>query len=109
MDHLSQSPALQLWLALKDVEEYIREGIVQQMNGSDSFGGDDMLPLKTAHLLCEKLKPVLSPPLYQEGRRSIQVAVDGLNGMLDAMRKASMEPPNLRQPRMISACDASRG
>lgn len=103
------SPALQLWVALKDVEEYIRDGIVHQMNGSESFGGDDMLPLKTAHLLCEKLKPVLSPPLYQEGRRAIQVAVDGLNGMLDALRQASLEPPNLRQPRMISASDASRG
>ena len=109
MTQLSPSPALQLWVALKDVEEYIRDGIVHQMNGAESFGGDDMLPLKTAHLLCEKLKPVLSPPLYQEGRRVIQVAVDGLNGMLDALRQASMEPPNLRQYRMISASDASRG
>jgi len=102
------SPALQLWSALKDIEEYIRDGIVHQMNGAESFGGDDMLPLKTAHLLCEKLKPALSPPLYQEGRRAIQVAVDGLNGMLDALRQASMGSPNLRQSRMISACDASR-
>lgn len=108
MDQLSPSPSLQLWVALKDVEEYIREGIVHQMNGAESFGGDDMLPVKAAHLLCEKLKPVLSPSVYQGGRRAIQVAVDGLNGMLEALRQALLSPLNLRQARMINACDTSR-
>lgn len=108
MNQRSQSPSLQLWVALKDVEEYIREGIVRQMNGAESFGGDDMLPLKAAYLLCEKLKPVLSDPVYQSGRRAVQVAVDGLNGMLDAMRNASGSPPNQRQAMMILACDTSR-
>jgi hypothetical protein len=100
--------SLQLWVALKDVEEYIRDGIVRQMNGTESFGGDDMLPLKAAHLLCDKLKPVLSASVYQGGRHVIQVAVNGLNGMLDAMRKASLSPANLRQAQMTSVCDLSR-
>ena len=108
MNHLSQAPSLQLWVALKDVEEYIRDGIVRQMNGAESFGGDDMLPLKAAHLLCETLKPVLSDSIYEDGRRAIQVAVDGLNGMLDAMREASASPPNQRQAMMTLACDTSR-
>lgn len=65
MNHLSSAPSLQLWIALKDVEEYIRDGIAHQMNGAESFGGEDMLPLKEAHLLCEKLKPVIPASVYQ--------------------------------------------
>jgi len=108
MNQPSPSPALQLWVALKDVEEYIRDGIVHQMNGAKSFCGDDMLPLKTAYFLCEKLKPVLSLALYRESRRALQVAVDGLNGMLDALRQALIGPPSFIQSRLISASDASR-
>jgi len=108
MSQQSPAPSLQLWIALKDVEEYIRDGIARQMNGAESFGGEDMLPLKAVHLLCEKLKPVLSASVYQGGRHAIQVAVDGLNGMLVEMRMASTSPPSQRQALMISACDSAR-
>ncbi len=109
MNYPVQQPSLQIWIALKDVEEYIRGGIVNQMNGAESFGGDDMQPLKEAFFLCERLKPMLSAPLYKEAQRAIQTAADGLNGMLASMRIAAEQPPHLRQKLMILACDSARG
>ena len=106
MKHMS--PSLQLWEVLKNLEEYIRHDIVHQMNGATSFGEDDMVPLKDAHLTCEKLKPMLSPTLYIGSQKAIQVALTGLNGMLDAMRQALFAPPPLRQEQLRSACDSTR-
>lgn len=103
-----QTTSLELWTALKDLEEYIRDGIVRQMNGATSFGGDDMVPLKSAYLTCERLKPVLSLPLYQGAKEAVNIATSGLNGMLDAMRKAVSGPPHLIQTRLRIASDSSR-
>ncbi len=102
------SLSLQLWNTLKDLEEYIRNGIVSQMSGATSFGGEDMVPLKDAHLTCERLKPVLPPPLYEGAHRAVQIATNGLNGMLDEMRQALTAPPPLRAERLQSACDRAR-
>jgi len=108
MNQPSTTPAFQMWVAMKDVEEYIRTDIVRQMNGAESFGGEDMLPLRRADQLCERLKPVISTSMYRSCRHAIQVAADGLNAMLGAMRQASMSPPDVRNDRMVFACDSSR-
>ena len=102
------SHSVELWTALKAVEEYIRDGIVRQMNGASSFGGEDMHPLREAYLTCERLKPFLSATLYTSATEATQVATSGLNRMLRDMRLAISVPPPLRDVELREACDKAR-
>ena len=78
------------------------------MNGATSFGGEDMQPLKEAHLTCERLKPFLSPPVFQQASAATHIAVSGLNRMLDDMRHAMVAPLPIRIATLSKACDDAR-
>lgn len=77
-----------IWDSLLALREYIRDGIVRQMQGATSFGGDDMVPLKEAYLACERGRPFVSDDLYGAASSCVTVALNGLNGMLQEMRRA---------------------
>jgi hypothetical protein len=103
------SQSAELWVTLKELEEYIRDGMVHQMNGATSFGGEDMQPLKEAHLTCERLKPFLSPALYSQASAATHIALSGLNRMLGDMRDAMTAPLPIRQSKLRRAFDDARG
>jgi hypothetical protein len=100
--------AVELWLSLKALEEYIRDGIVHQMNGAQSFGGEDMLPLRDAYLSCRRLGPFLSPAISTRANAAVEVARVGLNAMLAGMRKAMAAPEALRESRLRYECNRAR-
>lgn len=108
MNSAFQMPSFQVWIALKDIEEYIRNGIVVQMNNASSFGGEDMTLLREKYFIIERLKPVLSASVYQNSLEVLQVAVDGLNKMLNDMRQALASNSESRREQARAACDSAR-
>ena len=75
-----------MWIALVNVEKYIRHDIYEQLENADSFSGDDMVPLHEAFQKIRDLQPYLSEDALFATDNSLRVAQAGLNKYLDALR-----------------------
>jgi hypothetical protein len=103
---LLDDQSIAIWTALKEVEEYIKDGIVTQMSQVETFGGKDMKPLISAHMVCERAKPFISAELWSSVSGAITVATDGLNKMLEEMRNIiATYPLEERNDRMVIVVD----
>lgn len=87
----SPSPARatrQLLVALGEVEEYLKTGLMNQVQQSSSFGGEDMIPVHAAADVLVRVEPFLKEPLAKSARLALASLQDELNVFLAVLGEA---------------------
>lgn len=77
----------ELWSSLIDVEEYLRSGMPQQLQGAESFSGEDMRPAHNAFQTFRRVYPHLKPEIRDAAEDLFEQLESGLNDVLDSLRQ----------------------
>jgi hypothetical protein len=77
-----------LWKALIEVEDYFQNGIMSQLQETNSFSGENAVPIRNAYLVLKKCEPFLPDDIYSIAEASITIATDEFNKFLDELRMA---------------------
>ena len=91
-----------LWGSLIEVEDYFQRGIITQFQQSKSFGGDDALPIKKAHLVLKESEPFIPRDIFNIAESCVELAANEFNVFLNVLRKALEEPNETKKIQTVS-------
>ncbi len=82
----------ELWSSLIDVETYLKTDLLPEMDGAESWGGEDAAPIHDAFKTFRKLEPALKPEIHGAATELFGQLETELNQFIDRLRQTTAIP-----------------